>query len=83
MFGYTLTKDDARAIKEYIGKWDIEQVYISWCKPFFWGVPKWKGSIDYKKWDVKIEKKFHSENLEEVLLWIKETSEQLISMESK
>lgn len=83
MFGYTLKKEDANAIKEYIGKGDITRVYINWSRPFFWWSPKWNSSIDYQKWDVKIEKKFHSENLEEVLLWIKETSEQLISMESK
>ena len=82
MFGYTLKKEDAHAIKEYIGKWDIYNVHIFWSK-WFLSAPSWRGSIEYRKWEVKIEKKIDSQDLEEVLIWIKNTREQLISMESK
>lgn len=78
MFGITITRT-SHEITEYFGKADICDVSIFWHK-MWW---KWNCTIEYKKDGLKIEKRFTHENLEDVLLWIKQTSEQLISMESK
>ena len=77
---FELKKETSQALQTVMWKADIEEVWIYWYKMLGAG---WNARIEYKKDDMKMEKKFRGSSLEEVLKALAEFSEKVLLVEIK